>query len=165
MGASRGKLTAVATGCGLTALLIFAVLERAALVDRFREWLASRRFEEYGMAVAETARGLKVTRVMEGGPAATAGFRRGDLLRMVDGVPCTSMKDLVEDLTGSRSTMIFYARGNAVRSCEIVIPGAPPIDPERLRKISRQIDSGPPPRVIFGTGEGLSTPEIEGEAR
>jgi S1-C subfamily serine protease len=70
-------------------------------------------------------RGLEVTAVVEGGPAARAGVRPEDLVVAVDGVAVDGMADLQRVLTAERigtATTLGVVRGGALIDVEVV-PG------------------------------------------
>lgn len=53
----------------------------------------------YGLT---SARGILITEVMDGGPAAAAGIRTGDVLRRMDGEELEAMEDLTTSLRGKK---------------------------------------------------------------
>jgi len=74
------------------------------------------------------ARGMVVTSIAAGGPAAGAGIRVGDLVEQIQGRPAACSAAVADSLAKSPATVIINRRGNRARVAlpvrSIGLPGA-----------------------------------------
>lgn len=72
--------------------------------------------------------GVIITRTMEGGPAAKAGLKRGDIIIGIRGNPVTEVTDIIQMIQESRpgeTVTIEFIRGGEVASLEVVLQEQP----------------------------------------
>lgn len=76
-----------------------------------------------GLATGSGARAIRISEVMAGGPAATAGLLAGDLLLSLDGIAIEGADDLIRLLGAARigvETTVAILRGGAVEKRTLV---------------------------------------------
>ena len=99
-----------------------------------------------GVIIDEADGGALVTEAQEGFPARRAGFRKGDVLRSVDGVRVRSVDDLIESMAGAagaEAVRVGFGRGiDLVLAARPGAASAPEPAPEpRFRR--RRVEPGP----------------------
>lgn len=109
------------------------------------EEVTSGEFQGVGLTVQEHDRGLRVVRAFEGGPAADAGIRRGDLIVAVDGEPiggkpADAATALIKGRTGTRVRVTFVSDGER-RTKSLVRESVeiPVVDSRMIRRDGEQI--------------------------
>jgi serine protease Do len=83
----------------------------------------------------KTAGGLEVTDVVDGGPAAAAGLRAGDVLLTADGRPMRTFLDweaVLLDHGPGDALQIAYLRGNAEQSARVTVSDLPTTVAEKI---------------------------------
>ena len=70
------------------------------------------------------SKGVEVSGVESGGPAADAGLRAGDVIDTIDGAPVTTMEELIVAIRTRRpgqKVVLEYTRGSADRSATVTL--------------------------------------------
>jgi serine protease Do len=138
--------------------------------------------QEVNPALAQSFRlpdasGALVVRVQRGGPAASAGLLRGDVVRAIDGVPIAHFTELVQDVVqrqpGTTVRLDLWRQGRAARASVVLQEEAASPAPKtiavpvewndglglRLGELTRA------QKVQLGIDEGLVVREAAGAAR
>ena len=113
----------------------------------------------------EAHRGVLVADVTNGGPAARAGIRRGDVITRIDGTPITSsarFRNKIAFLAPGTAIQLEVMRGKESRSLRIAL-GNLRDDPERESQARPAASDRPPARA--GLLAGLGVAELGPAAR
>ncbi|HUS65330.1 MAG TPA: redoxin domain-containing protein [Kofleriaceae bacterium] len=112
-----------------------------------------------GIGLERSPRGVKVTEVMEGTPAARVGLRVGDEITAVDGVALASERDLIERITGHRGgdkVKLEVARG----ARKLAVTAVLETKPDEQEMLERRLLDRPAPDFdlpVVGADAGGTT--------
>ena len=87
-----------------------------------------------GVQADEAEGGMKITLVMENGPAAKAGLKVGDLITVLDETPILKRVELLRVLTAKKigdKLKVSYTRGTEKKTAEVVLEAGGPVVPQR----------------------------------
>jgi membrane-associated protease RseP (regulator of RpoE activity) len=135
------------------------------LVGRFSALGLAQEPQSLGAIGVADGDGIRITEIIPGGPAETAGLTVGDLLTAIDGKPVKRIAEKSELMTGKKAgsqLIVTYIRGNRLAKATLVLgkSGDSAHPDSQTQPHSRKSADAPEPTVVFGITLGRPLPSL-----